>query len=164
MKKLISLLLLFFILFTGCAPKGPDGGSPKVTMPEIIDLLCEGVEVPAYEATPLTDEDFAYFAFIPYAEGLSGYQADALINAIPHSLVLIHSENGDTAELARKMLAGADPRKWICVSAEAARAAYTEHYVLLVMSSSEVVEGIMANFETAANDGEATALDASAAG
>ena len=160
MKKLIPLLLVL-VMLTGCSGKGPDGAVvPNATMPEIIGLLCEGVEVPAYEATELNEETFEYYAFIPYADGLAGYQADALINAIPHSLVLVRSENGDTADIAQKMLDNADARKWICVSADVKQAAYTEHYVVLVMSSAEVVEGVIANFEAAVNDGAVTTLDA----
>lgn len=160
MKKLIPLLLVF-VMLAGCTGKGPDDIVPSdATMPEIIDLLCEGVDVPAYEATELTKENFEYFAFIPYADGLTGYQADALINSIPHSLVLVRSENGDTADIAQKMLDNADVRKWICVSADVKQTIYTKHYVVLVMSSAEVVGGVIANFETAVNDGEATTLDA----
>lgn len=161
MKKLISLILFVLVLLAGCSGKGPGSiTASDATMPEIIDLLCKGVEVPAYEATELTDENFEYFAFIPYTDALTGYQADALVNATPHSLVLIYSENGDTADIAQKMLANADARKWICVSADVIHTAYTKHYVILVMSSAEIAEGIIANFETAVNDGEATTLDA----
>ncbi len=160
MRKLIPLFLAL-VMLTGCSGKGPNDIVPSdATMPEIIELLCEGVDVPAYEATELTEENFEYFAFIPYADGLTGYHADALINSIPHSVVLVRSENGDTADIAQKMLDNADTRKWICVSADVKQAAYTEHYAVLVMSSVEVVGGIIANFEAAANDGEATTLDA----
>ena len=160
MKKLIPLILVLVVL-TGCSGKGSDGAaSSNATMPEIIDLLCKGVDVPAYEATELTEENFEYFTFIPHTDDLSGYQADALINATPHSLVLVRSENGDTADIAQKMLDNADARKWICVAADVKQAAYTEHYVLLVMSSEEVVGGVITNFKTAVNDGETTTLDA----
>ena len=162
MKKLIPLILIFvLVMFTGCSAKGTETTAPSAaTMPEIIDLLCEGVDVPNYEATELDEETFEYFTFIPRADGLSGYQADALINSIPHSLVIVRTENGDAADIAQKMLENANVRKWICVNAEVKQSAYTEHYVLLVMSSEEAVESIIANFKTAVNDGDATTLDA----
>lgn len=157
----MPLILLILVLLAGCSGKVSDGTtSSDATMPEIIDLLYKGVEVPAYEAIELTEENFEYFAFIPYTNELTGYQADALINSIPHSLVLIRSENGDTADIAQKMLSSADARKWICVSADLKQTAYTEHYVILIMSTAEIVEGVIANFETAVNDGEVTTLDA----
>ena len=160
MKKIIPFLLALFML-ASCSGAGSNVDTPtEMPMPEIIDQLCEGVkDVPPYEATQLTEDDFTYFAGIPYADGLNGYQADALISSIPHSLVLLHSDNGDTAELAQEMLENADPIKWICVAAEVKQTAYTEHYVILVMSSKEITEGIMANFENAVNDGKATMLD-----
>ncbi len=158
MKKLIPLLLIFTLL-AGCSGKSPSDAA-GAALPEIIDRLCDNVEVPAYEATELTPEDFEYFAFIPYADGLTGVQADALINSMPHSLVLVRSENGDTAALAQQMLDNADARKWICVAADVKQAAYTEHYAVLVMSSAETADGILANFEAAVNDGAVTVLDA----
>ncbi|MFA5342145.1 MAG: hypothetical protein WC332_10230 [Clostridia bacterium] len=165
MKKILPILLLL-VLLTGCFEKGPEVSVPSdspppsyVSIPQIIDLICQNVEVPAYEASELTEKNFENFAFIPYMEGLTGYQADALINAIPHSLVLIYSENGDTANLAQNILANANTNKWICVSADTIQTAYTEHYVILIMSSFETVEGLIANFETAVDDGDATILD-----
>lgn len=171
MKKLLPILLLL-VLLTGCFNEGPDVTIPSetpapsdtnvpsdLTMAQIIDLICQDVEVPAYEAAELTDENFEYSAFIPYEEGLTGYKADALINATAHSLVLIHSENGNTADLAQKILDNANPFKWICVSAEVTQTAYTEHYVILVMSSAEIVEGLIDNFQSAVNDGDVTILD-----
>lgn len=171
MRKLLPILLLL-VLLTGCFKEGSDVTIPSetpapsdiaepsdVTMPQIIDLICQDVDVPAYEAVGLTDENFEYFAFIPHAEGLTGYKADALINATAHSLVLIHSENGNTADLAQKVLDNANPFKWICVSADVTQTAYTEHYIILVMSSAEIVEGLIDNFENAVNDGDATILD-----
>ena len=161
MKKLIPLFLVVLVMLTGCTGKGSDdNGSSNATMPEIITQLYKGVDATAYEAIELTEENFEYYAYIPYADDLTGYQADALINAVPHSLVLVRSENGDAADLAQKMLDNADARKWICVAADVKQTAYTEHYVILVMSSAEIVEGVLANFETAVNDGAVTTLDA----
>ena len=167
MKKRISMLLLLAalpVLLLGCAAS-PAEQSPSAAqpMPEIMDRLCAGVDVPDYEATELTEENFTYFTFLPYEEGLSACQADALINAMPHSLVLVRSENGNTEALARQMLENADASKWICVSAEEKQAAYTEHYAVLVMSSAEINQGILNNFEGAVEDGKATVLDAVAA-
>ena len=166
MKKLTSILLLFVIpvLLVGCsAQKAENSPSAAQPMTELIDRLCEGVDVPAYESTQLTEENFTYYTFVPYASGLSAYQADALINATPHALVLVRSEDGNTAEIAQQMLENADMNKWICVSAEEKQAAYTEHYAVLVMSSTKITKGILANFETAVDDGKATVLEAVAA-
>jgi hypothetical protein len=159
MKKLIPILLAL-VMLAGCSGKGSDNAASDAKMPEIIDQLCEGVDVPGYEATELTEENFEYYTFIPYADGLTGYHADALINSMPHSLVLVRSENGDTADIAQKMLDNADVRKWICVAADVKLAAYTEHYVVLVMSSAEVAEGVIANFRTVVNDGNTATLAA----
>ena len=81
MKKILPILLLL-VLLTGCFEKGPEVSVPSdspppsyVSIPQIIDLICQNVEVPAYEASELTEKNFENFAFIPYIEGLTGYQA-----------------------------------------------------------------------------------------
>lgn len=160
MKKLIPILLAL-VLLAGCSGKGNGNVAPSgATMPEMIDQICKDIDVPKYETTELTKENFEYYTAISYADGLTGYHADALISSIPHSLVLVRSENGDTADIAQKMLDNADLRKWICVAAEVKQTAFTEHYVVLVMSTAEIAKKVIANFGTAANDGTATALAA----
>ena len=54
-----------------------------------------------------------------------------------------YSRDGAKDDMKRQlqeMLDNADARKWICVAADVKQAAYTEHYVLLVMSSVKVSE------------------------
>ena len=55
---------------------------------------------------------------------------------------------GLVAAVAADIEANMDPRKWICVEAEATMVKTSGQYVLMVMSSQEIVDAISANFDT----------------
>lgn len=163
MKKLFSLVLALCLLcmaLTACGEKKND--ATELPLIDMIETIYGDVDAPAYEAVPLDRDNFEYFTFVPYAEGLEACEADALINATPHSVVLIHCADGDVAALAQKVAENANPRKWICTAAEKTQIAYTQHYVLLLMSETNLVDDMLDNFRALAADmgeGDVTVLD-----
>ena len=164
MKKTLILLtgaLLALCLLAGCG--GNSSGVP--TLPDMVEQLCEGADVPTYETIELNESNFKSYAFVPYEEGITACAADAVVNINAHSLVLIHTENGNTGELANSILTSADPRKWVCVNADKVTVAYTDHYIMLLMSYDTTTEDILANFNALVptlNDGTATVLTGAA--
>lgn len=78
--------------------------------------------------------------------------ADALVNIAPHSVVVIRAENGNGASLAKKVVENADPNKWLCGGSEIVNVAYTDHYVLLIMSENAIADDIAENFKNMAKD------------
>ena len=152
MKKwltaICALTLLITLTLTGCAKKSEADPLSKMTLEEILTASLKDVpDLPAYEPTPLTADDFEFFSFVPYEEGYEGIQADALIGAVPHSVVLIRVPEEKAAEVAEAMRANADPRKWICVSAEKTVVAQSGGTILLVLSSGETANAILTNFK-----------------
>lgn len=152
MKKAICLLLAVLTL-TGLAACG---GQEAQTMPgdtmtleELLDAVQKDVaNLPDTMATPLTQDDFAYFAFTEMPEGTQALAADAMINATAHSAVLMRTADAETAKkLAADVEANLDPRKWICVEAEKSLVTVHNCTVLMVMSSSAIVDAMTANFD-----------------
>lgn len=161
--RILAVILLLaaatLVMLTGCgtaASDDMDDAESDISLDEMVALLTSGTDVPPYEIVPLDKTNFEYFTFAPYHNGLQAVAADALVNITPHSLVVIHCEDGNAYELADTIIANADPNKWLCVGSEIVNVANTDHYVVLVMSFKDLAEDIMANFEAfslSADDG-----------
>ena len=154
-KRIILIVLVATALFVACARDSAndnEGGQEKADLRTIVEKMCQDVDVPPNEIISLDKANFELFAFIPYDDRLSGAAADALVNITPHSLVVIYTGSGNGAELANQVSENADPNKWLCVRAEALRVAYTDHYVVLIMSYPDTADAIIANFRDMAGD------------
>lgn len=183
MKKLIALLLALTLVFSmaACGSKdetpAPDGNASKsettdtpaedsgeeetnpvdeMDLTTVMEEILKDVEnLPMYEITELTEENFEFMTFVPYADGYEGVTADALIGSIAHSVVLVRVPDGaDAAQVAADMEANANPNKWVCVGAEATHVRQQGNTILLVMSSVDIANAILVSFDSLA--GEAT--------
>ena len=105
------------------------------------DIMCDNVIIP-------TDQ-YPYYLFIDYIDGSIAASASAMIGSIAHSVVLLKlPADADVAAVAADIEANMDPRKWICVEAEATLVKTSGQYVLMAMSSQDAVDAISANFDT----------------
>ena len=105
------------------------------------DIMCDNVIIPA--------EQYPYYLFIDYIDGSIAASASAMIGSIAHSVVLLKlPADADVAAVAADIEANLDPRKWICVEAEATLVKTSGQYVLMAMSSQDIVDAISANFDT----------------
>lgn len=145
----VFVLITFFAIRSNTRSINDTG---NLMLEEIVDDLYQGVDVPPYETLSLDKKNFEHYTFIPYNDKLSAVAADALVNITPHSMVVIHAENGDGAELAEDILEKADPNKWLCVGSETVKIAYTDHYVVLIMSELDTASAIVSNFKDMAYD------------
>lgn len=159
MKKMNTMLIpallgvvMTAVLFMGCAKDNGSDGSLSRPLESIVEALYDQVDVPPYETVKLDETNFEFYAFVPYDDSLSAAAADALVNITPHSMVVIHAAQGNGAELAKQVVSNADPNKWLCVGSEAVRVAYTDHYVVLIMSDRVTANAIVDNFEALAED------------
>ncbi|MGM9618908.1 MAG: hypothetical protein ACI3W8_03600 [Oscillospiraceae bacterium] len=155
MKKLLAMLCAVALTLS-LAACGKDTGEESTQNPvdamslsDILDSILKDVpDLPGYEPTELTEENFEFYAFVPYAEGYEGLSADALIGSIAHSVVLVRvPADDDAAQAAREMKDNANPRKWICVEAEAVHVRQYGSTILLVMSSAATADAILMNFD-----------------
>jgi len=150
MKKLLSLFCALSLALSlgACAGKGDADPLAKMSLEDVLAASLKDVpNLPDSNPTALTADDFEFFTFAPYQEGYEGIQADALIGAMPHSVVLVRVPADKAGEVAETMREKADPRKWICVEAEKTVVDRCGGTILLVMSSGETANAILTNFK-----------------
>ena len=105
------------------------------------EIMCDNIII--------SSDQYPYYLFIDYIEGSIAASSSAMIGSIPHSVVLLKlPEDADVAAVAAEIEENMDPRKWICVEAEATMVKTSSQYVLMVMSSQATVDAISANFDT----------------
>lgn len=104
-------------------------------------------EMPMIGEIEADKESFEFYTFVPYVEGAEAYISEPMMGSFAHSVVLVRLPEGQNAnDFASKVKANADPRKWICVEAEAVKVSTKGNLVLLVMSSEERVNKITSKF------------------
>ncbi len=155
MKKFIRTISLALVLvmslgmFAACSgEEAADNVFDEMALTDILAVVTNGVDIQtATMAEPLSADNFEYFAFAPYAEGYEGLTADAMMNAVPHSLVLVKVPEGtDAAAVAETIKTNANPAKWLCAEAETVHVEQRGRVILLVMSFADVANGVQANF------------------
>lgn len=105
------------------------------------DMMLDNMILPA--------EQYPYNLFIDYIDGAIAASASSMIGSIAHSVVLLKlPEDADVAAVAAEIEENMDPRKWICVEAEATVVKTSGQYVLLAMSTQDIVDAVSANFDT----------------
>ena len=120
---------------------------PAASLSELMATILEGVGVQGVSDVPVDAETFSFFLFIDYIEGAEALASEPMISSSAHSVVLLRLPEGtDPQPVAEEIRANANPNKWICVGAEQVEVAVHGDLVLLVMSSKETAEAIVANF------------------
>ncbi len=173
MKKLLTILLALVLIVSAVACT-TDNGAENENENEIVDgtntetandTVYENVNLeavanylysgiaednrPMLMTMPLTAEDFEYFSFIPYEEGLEAVVSEPMIGAIAHSVVLVKADSAEKAKaLAEAMKTNCNPRKWICVEADVVEGLTNGNIAMLLMTTSEggMAETIKTNF------------------
>ncbi|MBE6682131.1 MAG: hypothetical protein E7600_07600 [Ruminococcaceae bacterium] len=118
----------------------------------IADSLYDGIaedQRPFVMSMPLTSEDFEFFTFVPYEEGLEAVANEPMMSSIAHSIVLVKAPTAEKAqELAKAMKENCDPRKWMCVEADIVETVTNKNLAMLLMTTTEggMSETILKNF------------------
>ena len=118
---------------------GADAVEPDAELSDIVDAIYEKAD-PGY-ALGTVGVDLADEYFLSYYTGLTdgsvltaAVASEPMISSQAFSLVVARVADGQDAKaVAGDMLAGVDPAKWICVSADDMTAAVSGDIVLLVM-------------------------------
>ena len=120
-----------------------------MSLEEIFTIIQTGVEnLPEVAYTQLNADNYQYYLFVDPIEGAEALAGDAIINAIPHSAVLLRVPEGvDAAAIAKEIEDNANLNKWICVGAEKKIVKVHGNTILLVMSYTDTADAIAANFD-----------------
>ena len=152
MKKLLTILCAaMLITLAACGSNKDQESKPGDTMglkDIFVSILKDVNNLPEVDYTEITPDNIRYYLFIDQIEGSEALACDSLINAVPHSAVLLRVPDGtDAAAVAKQIEDNADPRKWICVGAEKVIVKAHGNTILLVMSTTETADAIAANFD-----------------
>ena len=177
MKKLLALILavaicLFAVACTSDKKDNADNANlyTNVNLTALLDSFYEAIpedERPMLMSMTLTDEDFEFFTFVPFEEGLKAAVSEPMIGSIAHSVVIVETPDANKAqEIADAMKANANPRKWICVEADVVEAATNNNLAMLLMTTADggMKDAILSAFanvnaETVANLPEEEVFD-----
>ena len=159
MKKISAILLALLIgaALVACTETKNDNGDDKATVYETVDLaavadsLYEGIEETpmGLMSMPLTEDDFEFYAFVPFEEGFEAVANESMVGSIAHSVVLVKCPTAEKAqELAAAMKENCNPRKWVCVEADIVTSVTNGNIAMLLMTtkSSGMSEKILENF------------------
>lgn len=133
-------------------PDDGNGGEeqPDEKLADILAMVYDGIDSPGTMQVPLNSQNEKYYLGVEGLDYRAGIGSDAMVNAVPHSVVLIEMNDGADIEAAKKSIKeNADGRKWICVGVEDddIRVENVGNYVLLVMSegSEQYIDNFLKN-------------------
>ncbi len=162
MKKFLAIVLaaLLAVTLISCAKDDVEENKTDVVeiyenvdLAAVADSLYDGIaedQRPFVMSMPLTNEDFEFFTFVPYEEGLEAVANEPMMSSIAHSIVLVKAPTTEKAEaLAAAMKENCDPRKWMCVEADVVEGVTNGNIAMLLMTTTEggMSETILNNFK-----------------
>lgn len=162
MKKLLLIVTLVFSIFmlsacqsgteeTADKPEDIVGIEDAVMIQDdlslIMDEILSGTNAPEGETQEIPADAFEYYFGIEPIEGAEAIANEPVGGSEPHSVCLLRlPEDVDVNAVAADIQANADPNKWIYVEAETVLVETNENVVLLAMSSAEVANAVVSNF------------------
>ncbi len=114
--------------------------------------VTKGIEdIRSLSTDAVTKDNFKYIVGIDYADGYQAVVCQPMMSSVAFQVVLFSApSDADLSGLAAKMKENADPRKWVCVTADTVDTAVNGNVVLFYMVDSasypKTVPAITANF------------------
>ncbi len=163
MKKIFVLLfcLVMIVSMVGCAAdksettaattETPAAKGDTMSLMEILEGIYEGYtgEMPEIVNMQIDNaEAFEMFAFTNSEIGYEAAVSEPMIGSIAHSVVLVRVPEGTDVEAVRSAIEeNHNPRKWVCVKAEKTAVIAHNNTIMLVMTSAELADIVIANFD-----------------
>ena len=147
-KKLLIVLIAVISLFViGCNSNQKVEGD----LADIMTKLYAGIkedELPMMLSNiELNSENISNYAFVEDISFKEAIASESMIGSIPHSIVLIRLDNdSDASSVVKKIKENANPRKWICVTADNVIVKSRGDLVILIMSN-DLANKIATNFD-----------------
>jgi hypothetical protein len=162
MKRILATVLaaVLALALVSCTANNEESGVNNAVyenvdtnvLSAIADSLYEGIAEdnrPFVMSMPLTEEDFEFFTFIPYEEGLEAVANEPMMGSIAHSIVLVKCPTPEkAAEVAQAMKDNCNPRKWVCVEADIVKSETNGNIAMLLMTTEQggMADTISSNF------------------
>lgn len=100
-----------------------------------------------YETSPINADNEEYLLGTTELEYEEAVCSAPMMSSVAYQCVLVRLPEGADAEAAKQLLVdSADPRKWVCVEAEATKAESIGNLVLMIMADQETVDAVTASF------------------
>ncbi|MFV0343866.1 MAG: hypothetical protein ACK5JH_13420 [Anaerocolumna sp.] len=156
MKKSIIMscmvvLMAFSLMACGTAAKEENvSKGPEGTLSEIIDKIYteKALELPlATTDIDITDGELlkSYTGISDGSKVKEASVSESMISAQAYSMVLVRvNDTKDTKTVAEEMLAGINPSKWICVTADDIKVAGAGDTILLIMTATSYADMVTA--------------------
>ncbi len=141
----------------------PEVDAPVEEMPEIeympeeklaelsalVEQLIAGINDEMMVGTvEITSDMYEYYG-IPATEGVYAVVSMPMIGSIAHEVVLVEVPEGtDAAAFATEMENLKDPMKWVCVQPENSWSNAYGNYVVSVMTTADMANGVLENCNT----------------
>ncbi len=161
MKKILCLVLAFAMALSLAACGGntePEAPAFELTgtLNEIADKIYANETVTDEMAIMTNDmiledvEGLTYNLGVASADAIeSAVLSEPMMSSIAYSLALVKAKEGaDIEALKNEILEGVNYRKWICVAAEKIAVVNCGNVIMMIMSSEEIVDGILNAFST----------------
>lgn len=172
MKKILCLVIAFAMALSLAACGGntePEAPAFELTgtLEEIVDSIyanetaTDEIASLATNEVTLTDVDgLTYNLGVTSAEAIErAVVSEPMMSSIAYSLALVKAKEGaDIEALKNEILEGVNYRKWFCVAAEKIAVANCGDIIMMVMSSEENVDAILAAFSTVCEGNESQVL------
>lgn len=146
--KLSLTVVCISLLLFGCSTKNTNTNEVSEKLPDVMNQVYKGLDVPSMQQTEVTKENATYFLGVDSLDFEEALASEPMISSIAHSVVLVKMKDGADIENAKQQIKdNIDPRKWICVEVEKDNVLVENkgNLIILIMDN-EVSQDILKNF------------------